>query len=185
MTQPSTEKSLAMIALFTALIAALGFIPQVTLPFGIPVTAQSLGVMMCGAVLGSMRSLLAVFLFLLLVAFGLPILSGGRGGLGVFIGPTAGFLIGFPVAALVTGLIVENWKTLPLFPCTFLASVVGGIIVLYGFGIYGMTLVLDKTIKEAIALVIIFIPGDLIKAVVVGLMVNALYKARPRSILTR
>lgn len=185
MTKHSTEKSLAMIALFAALIAALGFVPPITLPFGVPVSAQSLGVMLCGAVLGSMRGLLAAFLFLLLIALGFPFLSGGRGGLGVFTGPTAGFLIGFPFAACVTGLVVENWKRLPLFPCSFIGSIVGGIVVLYGFGIYGLTLVLHKTVSEAAALVIIFIPGDIVKAVIVGLLVSGLYKVRPRSVFTR
>ena len=76
------ERSVTHVALFAALVAVLGLVPQIALPGGVPVTAQSLGIMLCGTVLGARRGALAVGLFLLLVALGLPILTGGRGGLG-------------------------------------------------------------------------------------------------------
>ena len=47
------EKNVAYIALFAALIAVLGLIPKITLAFGVPITAQSLGVMLCGTVLAT------------------------------------------------------------------------------------------------------------------------------------
>ena len=65
------------------------------------------------------------------------LLSGGRGGLGVFAGPSVGFLIGFPVAAFVAGLIVERWQA-PVAAAALLGSVLGGVIVLYAFGIPGI-----------------------------------------------
>ena len=89
------ERNVAQIALFAALIAALGLIPKITLAFGVPITAQSMGVMLCGSVLGARRGSMAVLLFLLLVALGLPLLSGCRGGLGLFVSPSDGFLFGF------------------------------------------------------------------------------------------
>lgn len=179
------EKNVTLIALFAALIAALGLIPKVTLGFGVPITAQSLGVMMCGAILGSKRGGLSVLLFLLLVAIGLPLLSGGRGGLGVFAAPSVGFLVGWPIAAFVTGLIVENWRNAPLVIVASIASVIGGIIVMYAFGIAGMAFILDKTLTEAAALVLAFIPGDILKAGIAGMLTAALAKARPASILSR
>ena len=185
MTQVSHEKSIAMIALFAALIAVLGLIPQITLPFGVPITAQSLGIMLCGLVLGAKRGAFAALLFLLLVALGLPLLSGGRGGLGVFVSPTAGFLFGFPVAAFTAGLIFEYWRNIPLFLSAFFAAIFGGVIVLYIFGIAGLSVILDKSLPEAAALVTVFVPGDVIKAILAGLLVKTLYKARPASILTR
>ncbi|MBU2358088.1 MAG: biotin transporter BioY, partial [Alphaproteobacteria bacterium] len=120
------ERNLTLVALFAALIAALGLIPQLTLAFGVPITAQSLGVMLCGTVLGARRGALAVLLFVLLVALGLPLLAGGRGGLGVFASPTAGFVVGFPFAAFITGLIVENWRQGPLALVAGVASIIGG-----------------------------------------------------------
>lgn len=74
------ERNIVLIALFAALIAVLGLIPKITLMSGVPITAQSLGVMLCGTVLGARRGALAVLLFLLLVALGLPLLAGGRAG---------------------------------------------------------------------------------------------------------
>ena len=179
------EKSVAYIALFAALIAVLGIVPPLSLGFGVPITAQSLGVMLAGAVLGAKRGTLAVLLFLLIVALGLPLLSGGRGGLGVFVGPTAGFLAGWVAAAFVIGLIVERWRGAPLAVVAGVASVIGGIVVMYAFGIVGMSIVLDKTLPEAAALVVAFIPGDIGKAVIAGLVTAALARARPASMLSR
>ncbi len=179
------EKNVAYTALFAALIAALGLVPKITLAFGVPITAQSLGIMLCGTILGAKRGGLAVLLFLLLVAIGLPLLSGGRGGLGLFVSASGGFLIGWPIAAFVTGLIVEKWRGTNLAVVATIASIVGGILVMYVFGIAGMAIVLDKTLLEAAGLVTAFIPGDIIKAVIAGLLTSAIAKSRPASLLSR
>ena len=173
------------IALFAALIAALGLIPQLTLAFGVPITAQSLGVMLCGTVLGARQGGLAALLFVALVALGLPLLAGGRGGLGLFASPTAGFLIGFPVAAFVTGLIMQRLGGLAVGWAAGLAAGIGGVVVLYLFGITGLSSVLGRTWVEAALLVTAFIPGDLIKAVLAGLITAALFRARPGSVTSR
>lgn len=179
------ERNMTMVALFAALIAALGLIPSLTLAFGVPITAQSLGVMLAGTILGARRGALAVLLFMALVALGLPLLAGGRGGLGAFVAPTSGFFLGWPVAAFVTGLIVERWRRAPLVLTASLASVIGGIVVMYAFGIVGMSIALDKTLAECALLVTAFIPGDVIKAVLAGLITQALARARPASVLSR
>ena len=79
-------------------------------PFGqaVPITAQSMGVMLAGALLGAWRAGLALLLFIVLVAAGLPLLAGGAGGIGMFVTPRAGFLIGFPLAAFTVGWITER-----------------------------------------------------------------------------
>lgn len=178
------ERNIAHIALFAALIAVLGLIPKFTLAFGVPITAQSMGVMLCGTVLGAKRGALAVLLFLLLVALGLPLLAGGRGGLGVFATPSVGFLIGFPIAAFVTGLLLEKW-TGNLALVATVASIVGGVGVLYIFGVLGMAVMLDKSIPASLMLVTAFIPGDIIKAILAGLITAGLAKSRPDSVLSR
>ncbi|TPE51626.1 biotin transporter BioY [Amaricoccus solimangrovi] len=176
------EHNIARIALFAAMIAALGLVPQITLGFGVPITAQSLGVMLAGAVLGARRGAAAVGLFILLVALGLPLLAGGRGGLGVFVSPTAGFALGFPVAAFATGLFVERVR-LPLAGLRAgLGAVFGGIVVLYLLGAAGLALVTGKSLGEAFALVAVFIPGDLLKAAITGMLVQALSKVRPETL---
>lgn len=179
------ERSLTLIALFAALIAALGLIPKFTLAFGVPITAQTLGVMLCGTVLGARRGALAVLLFLALVALGLPLLAGGRGGLGAFAGPSVGFLVGWPVAAFVTGFLMQQFRSMPIGLAAGVASVIGGIIVMYVFGIFGLMVMLNKSVLEAAALVTAFIPGDVLKAVLAGFITAGLARARPASVLSR
>jgi biotin transport system substrate-specific component len=178
------ERSLTHIALFAALIAVLGLVPRVDLAAGVPITAQSLGIMLCGTVLGAKRGALAVLLFLALVAMGLPLLSGGRGGLGVFIGPSAGFLLGFPVAAFVAGWVMERTTLAPFWAATS-GAVIGGIGVLYLFGISGMAIVLGKSLTEASFLALGFLPGDILKAVMAGLVTQAIARTRPGALLSR
>ena len=82
-------KDLAYIALFAAITAVLGLVPAVQVG-PVPITAQTLGVMLAGSILGARRGFLSQLLFLVLVAIGLPVLPGGGGGLAVFAGATAG-----------------------------------------------------------------------------------------------
>lgn len=178
------ERSLTHIALFAALIAVLGLVPQISLASGVPITAQSLGIMLCGTVLGAKRGALAVLLFLALVAAGLPLLSGGRGGLGVFAGPSVGYLVGFPVAAFVTGWLMQS-TTLQVGYAATAAAVIGGIGVLYVFGITGLSVMLDKTLPQAAFLGMAYLPGDILKAVIAGLVTQSLARMRPASLLSR
>lgn len=179
------ERNITLIALFAALIAVLGLVPKFTLMSGIPITAQSLGIMLCGTVLGARRGALAVLLFLLLVALGLPLLAGGRGGLGVFAGPTVGFLVGWVVGAYVIGLLTERMTSIKLGLAAGIASVLGGIVVLYIPGIIGMMIMLDMSLSKAFVSILPFIPGDVIKAVLAGAITATLAKARPGVVATR
>src|SRR5690606_23824792 len=124
-----SSRDLALVATFAGILAALGVFPAIA-PLGIPVpiTAQSLGVMLCGAVLGARRGSAAVLLFLGLVAVGLPLLAGGRGGLGVFAGPSVGYLVGYVVAAWVVGWLTERGGAPYRLHWGLVANVVGGIV---------------------------------------------------------
>ena len=124
-------------------------------------------------------------LFVFLVAIGLPLLAGGRGGLGVFASPTGGFVIGFPFAALATGFVTERLRAAPVGIAAGIGAILGGIVVLYGFGILGLSIVLGKTLFEATGLVAVFIAGDVAKAIIAGIITAALAKARPDSVLSR
>ncbi|NDR58998.1 biotin transporter BioY [Aliiruegeria sabulilitoris] len=179
------ERNITLIALFAALIAVLGLIPKLTLISGIPITAQSLGIMLCGTVLGARRGALAVLLFLLLVALGLPLLAGGRGGLGVFAGPTVGFLVGWVVGAYVIGLLTSGLTSLPVGVAAGVASVIGGIVVLYIPGVIGMMVMLDMSVQKAFLSILPFIPGDLLKAVLAGAITATLARARPGVVASR
>ena len=81
-------RDLVYVALFAAIVAVLGLLPPVPVPgIPVPITAETLGVMLAGSVLGGRRGGLALLVFLAVVAVGAPVLSGGRGGIGVFYGP--------------------------------------------------------------------------------------------------
>jgi biotin transport system substrate-specific component len=173
------ERNIALIALFAALIGALALLPGLTLASGIPITAQSLGVMLAGTVLGARKGALAVLLYLALIAIGLPIAANGGAGLGVFTRPSIGYLVGFPVGAFVIGLVADRFaEPMKFWPAT-VSALVGGMVVVTIFGIIGMWIMLGVTLPEAIAFAAPYLPGDIIKAVIAGGITQALYAARP------
>ncbi len=92
----------------TAIIAAM--ITVIPLPFSsVPIVLQNIGIFLAGVILGRKYGTLSVIVFLLLVVAGLPLLSGGRGGIGVFAGPSAGFLLLYPVVAFMIGAIRDRF----------------------------------------------------------------------------
>lgn len=176
----SPVRDLSRIATFAAIIAVLGMPGQIPLFGGvIPITLQTLGVMLAGAVLGWWRGAASVILLLLLVAAGLPLLAGGRGGIGVFFGPSAGYLLGWVVGAAVVGLIVQLGARRVQWWRVALGSVVGGILVVYAFGSVVLSLNTGLALGEAALGNALFLPGDAIKAVVTTLLAVALWKAYP------
>jgi biotin transport system substrate-specific component len=181
-----SSRDLALVATFAGLVAALGLVPAVS-PFGfpVPVTAQSLGVMLAGAVIGKWRGAAALVLLLALVALGLPLLAGGRGGLGVFAGPSVGYLLGYPVAAFVVGWLTELGGAPYRLSWGIVANVIGGIVVLYAIGIPGVAWRADISIQAAAAGNGYFVLGDSIKAVVAALVARGVHAAYPGLIRSR
>jgi biotin transport system substrate-specific component len=179
-------RDLAYVALFAAITAALGLVPAVQIG-PVPITAQTLGVMLAGAVLGARRGFLSQALFLLLVAIGLPLLASGTGGLAVFAGPTAGYLFSWPVAAFVTGLLTERLWTRYNVAWGTLANVVGGMVVVYPIGVPVLAAVTGISLGAAIvAGALPFLIGDLVKAfaaAVIAVQVRRSYPVidRPRA----
>jgi len=176
----SSSRDLALIATFTGVVAALGLVPAFVPPgFTVPITAQSLGVMLAGAVLGARRGFWALALFLVLVAVGLPLLAGGRGGLGVFATASVGFLLCYPVAAFVVGWLTERGGPTYRLPWGLVANVVGGIVVLYAAGIAGIWAVTQSSVQAATAVTWIYLPGDLVKVVAAALVARGVHAAYP------
>lgn len=176
--QPARD--LALIAVFAGVTAALGLIPPLYLPISpVPITAQSLGPMLAGAILGGRRGFASQALFLALVALGLPLLAGGRGGIGVFFGVTWGFLIGWAVVAGFIG-----WATYRLAaPYSLwkgiIVCAIGGMLLLYGIGIPGMVITGKLTFTAAVAANLPFLPGDLVKCVIAALVAKGVHTAYP------
>lgn len=178
-------KDIVLIALFAAIIVVLGFIPPVTIAFiPVPITAQSMGVMLAGCIIGAKRGALAYVLVVLMVAIGLPILAGGRGGLNVLMGATGGYIFGWIVGTYVTGLIAERMvrdgqAEMRQFIGFIIASVVGGIGVVYGIGIPWLVAVTGTPFVTALQGNLAFIPGDLIKAIIATLAARAVLAGYP------
>jgi biotin transport system substrate-specific component len=182
----SSARDIALIAVFAALVAALGLIPAFQpIPSISPITAQTLGVMLAGSVLGARRGALAVLTFLVLVAAGLPLLSGGRGGLAVMTGRSAGFLVGWVVGAWVVGYLVERRPAQFTTSWLVLANAVGGIGVVYLFGIPGMALIGDISIGKATALSVVYLPGDAIKVAVAAVVTSGVLRGYPAVVPSR
>lgn len=97
------------------LLAVVGFAglmalcARIAVPMApVPMTLQTFAVLLAGAVLGGGRGAMSVLLYLGLAALGLPLLSDGGAGVERFVGPTAGYLLAFPVAALAVGEIARR-----------------------------------------------------------------------------
>ena len=178
-----SARDLALISVFVGVVAALGLVPPLyVLGAAVPITAQSMGVMLAGGVLGARRGFLSLLVFVVLVAAGLPLLSGGVGGLAVFATPRVGFILGFPVAAYAVGLLSETWtRRHGSYDVRWgvVANVLGGVVVLYPLGILGMVALGDLSVSEAAAAAGVFIPGDIVKAVVAAFIAAGVHRGYP------
>jgi biotin transport system substrate-specific component len=172
-------RGLIFTALGAGLIVALGAAPAI--PLGIlpvPVTMQSLGVMLVGLILGPRRAAAAVLVVVALVTMGLPVLAGGRGGLAVLVGPTAGYLYGWIFAALTIGL-GAMWSRRLASPLArgladVLVCVFGGVVVGHACGVIWLTSITGIGWSKALLGTLLFVPGDLVKAVLAVLVATRL-----------
>lgn len=177
-------KYLVLVALFTAMIIVLGLIPPVPVPWvPVPVTLQTFGVMLAGLILGPWRGGLVVLTYVLIAMIGIPVLPGGRAGLAVLAGPTGGFLLGMIPGAVVTGLLAGRFQTnisvngqqgwsamaFQVFRC-WLASVAGGMLVVYAAGVPWLATVTGMGLSKATWAIVVFIPGDLLKGLIASIV---------------
>lgn len=174
----STARDLAQIAIFAALIAALGLPGTIYIGAnGVPITLQTLGVMLAGAILGARKGLLSVVVFLVLAIAGLPIMAGGRTGLTALAGPSAGYVVGWLFGVVVIGLLTA--RILPKYPLWqgIAINLLGGVLVIYAFGITWAAIRTDWA--SATANTLLFLPGDLVKAIVTALVAKQVHRSYP------
>jgi biotin transport system substrate-specific component len=174
-----SARDLALVASFAALIAALGLPGGFLLPGNpVPVTLQTLGVMLAGSILGWKRGALSV-LVLLLVAVGLPLLSGGRTTITALAGPGAGYVVAWALGAAVIGWLVQ--LRLPAYPLWWggLANVLGGIGVVYLVGIPVMAARMGTPVRVAAVTSMGFLLGDAIKVVIATAVASAVHRGYP------
>lgn len=169
-------KEITYVALFAAVMGVLGLIPPIMLSFTpVPITLQTLGVLLAGGILGARLGATSIAVFLLLVAAGMPLLSGGRGGISVFVGPSAGYLFSYPIAAFVIGYLISRFRSVKLVNILSVNLTVG-IFLLYAFGVPVQAMIMDLPVLEVAKLSLVYIPGDLIKATLASYVVYRLRK---------
>jgi len=182
-----TARDLAQIAIFAALIAALGLPGGVSIAgMAVPITFQTLGVMLAGAILGARKGFLAVLLFDALAAAGLPLLSGGRGGIVWFTtSPAAGYPYGWLLGAAVIGALTA--RLLPRYPFwpALAATVLGGVVAVYLVGAPVTAINLGLPLWTAFAGCLAFLPGDIVKVVITVLVARQVHRAYPGLIPAR
>ncbi|MDO5617772.1 biotin transporter BioY [Kocuria sp.] len=184
--QRSAGTDLALIGVFAAFCAVLSVMPAIPVgPLAVPITLQTLAVYLTGLVLGGRRGGLAVLLYVVVGLAGLPIFSGFRGGPGLLAGPSAGYILGFAIAGLCTGLLAyavlrrvrtNRGRVLGLFG----AAVLGGFVVARLTGIPGMSINGGISLRDAFLADLIYWPGDLIKCAAAALVAAAVHRAFPR-----
>ncbi|KRM69956.1 biotin transporter BioY [Apilactobacillus ozensis] len=156
-------KDITQIALTVALIIVLGLLPAI--PLGIipvPIVLQNMGIMLTGLILGPKKGTISIAIFMLLVAIGMPILTGGNGGLAVFIGPTCGYLLAWLLTPCMISILK---KTANNFKNTYVQYLIIWllIIVVDLIGSIGLSIQSKMPLQLAIYSNFIFIPGDTVK----------------------
>ena len=164
--KPFNLKPLVFAALFAALTAAvspfkipLGFTP-------VPITLQTLVVLMSGAMLGPVYGALAMILYVVVGVLGLPVFAGGGSGIGAILGPTGGYLISYFIAAYAIGKTLQLRKQ-PKYLDYVVAMIVGTIIIyVLGAG-WALVVVPGLTfLAVLVGWVLPFIIGDTIKLLI-------------------
>jgi len=167
-------RDLALIVAGSLLVAALAQI-TIPLPFTpVPLTGQTFAVLLVGAALGSKRGLASMILYTVEGAIDLPFFAGGASGWHVLVGATAGYLIGFIVAAYVIGLLAE--RGLERNVRTSFVPFFVGTLVIYFFGVAWLSTVLGSLSKAIVAGLLPFVIGDIIKLILAALALPAAWK---------
>ncbi len=181
--QPTTD--LALIAVFAALIAAFSLVPGI--PIGpVSITLQTLGVALAGLVLGPWRGFAATALYLVVGFAGLPVFAGGAAGLGVLGKPSIGYLLSFPVAALVAGLFAQWFGgRQPRLLWMFLAGFGASVLIIHPAGVIGLMAVMQIDFAKAFAIDIAFWPGDVAKNLIAAAIAVAVHRAFPALLAQR
>jgi len=155
-------------------IIALSALISIRLPFSpVPVTAQTMAVLLMGAMMGKTRAVASVLLYLAQGIAGLPVFAGGMFGAAYLLGPTGGYLIGFLPAVIITGHLAERgWDR--KVSSAFMAMLAGNIAI-YAVGLPWLAAYVGANRVFALGLAP-FLPGDIIKLVLAASILPAGWK---------
>lgn len=177
----SVTGDLALVGTFAALVAVCSLVSVPVGPAGAPITLQTFAVLLAGAVLGARRGALALLLYLAVGFAGLPIFAQGVGGPAAFGRPTLGYLLAFPLAALVVGLAVERLGRRGWAMRTGLVVAAGipASLVIYAIGVPVMAARLGVSLGEGLAINAAFLPFDAVKLAAAAVVAASVHRAFP------
>lgn len=174
---------LALIATFAALIAVCAILPAISTGSGTPFTLQMFAIFLSGAVLGGTRGFLAVVLYLAVGTAGLPIFAQGAAGPATWAGVTGGYLLAFPIAALLVGLVAARLARANPAMFVVVVSVVAAVVtiaVVGTLGTLGMAAKLDVSLRVAWGYATPFFAYDIIKGVLAAVVAASVHRAFPQ-----
>lgn len=140
-------RDIVFAGMFTAILAVLSQI-SIPLPSGVPITLQTFGVVLCGAVLGWKLGTISVLVYVLAGTLGVPVFAGMQGGAGILFGKTGGFIWGFIVMAALCGLAM---KTKSRIAGCFLGLM--GLAITHLFGIIGFSILTNTNFLQSFVIV--------------------------------
>lgn len=172
MNESNKLRMMMITALFAAIISVLAQV-AIPMPLGVPITGQTLAIGLAATILGSRYGTLSATLYLIIGAIGVPVFAQMTGGLGIVIGPTGGFLVGFIPTTFIMGYYLE--KTSFTVKNALIANIIGMFVTLF-FGTAWLKIFANLTWPAAFAAGFTpFIIGGFIKAFIaatVGIMVR-------------
>lgn len=175
----ASNRVVAIVAVvaFAGLTALLA---QVRIPLGftpVPVTGQTFAVLLAGAALGARLGATSQLVYLAAGAVGFPVFTGGGSGIEYFTGATAGYLVGFVLAAALVGRLAERGQDRKVN--TAVTAFLAGSAVIYACGAIGLMITAEMDLTTAIAQgVTPFVFGDVLKATAAGLTLPLAWKLR-------
>lgn len=150
-------KNMTYCSMFACIIAILAQI-KIDLPSLVPITLQTLGVYLISCYLKPKSAFISAIVYLFMGIIGLPVFTGFKGGIGVLLGPTGGYIFSFPIMALITSLIINKITSFKI-----LAMIIGTI-VCYLIGTLWFIFITNNSFILALSMCVIpFIPGDIFK----------------------
>lgn len=156
-----STREISLIAICIAILAITSQI-SIPMPYGVPMTLQTLVIPAIAIFLGTKNSFIVVILYLFLGALGLPVFAGFSGSIASFFRPTSGFLLSFPILAITTGIGAESDKKWQL-----LLGIIMGTILNYFCGTLLFMLITTSTLHAALAVCVTpFIPTTILKIII-------------------
>ena len=165
------------VALVVAGAAFTGLLAQVVIPlYPVPITGQTLAVLLVGSTLGAVRGSLAMLAYAVLGVIGVPWFAEGHSGLGAIASPSGGYIIGFIAAAALTGWVAERaWDHRFVGA---LLSFVGGTVITFAIGMAWLAAVLGLNLSQTLnGGLYPFLVGGAVKAIVAAALIPLAWKA--------